>query len=70
MKLDDQQSAFIKLLLRSPDIGEGWRKVSNILIRATEIQVALNPELFEFESMPEGSRIRLTERGSVLGEYL
>lgn len=71
MKISDTQRNFIQLLLRSSDIGDGWRKVSNMLRPITEETVQIHPELYETKEEEDGSfMIRLSERGAILGEYL
>ena len=62
---------FLKLLMRGKDIGDGWRNVSETLTPYALGEVKKSPELFEVEQ-PEGEklRIRLTERGKILSEYV
>lgn len=57
---------FIKLVLRSPDKGGGWRSVSKAVWGLVE---PLNgSELFEVDA--ENQRVRLSEKGKVVAEYL
>jgi hypothetical protein len=67
-KLTDRQKGFIALLNRSPDQGEGWRTVSNVLWGIAKKHADDAPELFEADD--EASRIRLTAKGAVVSEYL
>lgn len=69
-KLSQQQKDFLRLVLRSPDQGEGWRRVSKTLTPITQDMIATNPELFESETRDEHFFIRLSDRGSVLVDYL
>ena len=66
MKLEQRVIDFVKLVLRSPDLGDGWRNVAPALRFITKDTVQRQPELFDFD----GERIRLTERGAVVSEYL
>lgn len=68
-KLPQQQKDFLRLVLRSPDVGDGWRSVSPILVPVTKKQVASNPELFETRD-EDGFLIRLTERARIVTDYL
>lgn len=65
----EKQAPFIKLILRSPDVGDGWRNVSNVLRKTIEAGIADAPELYETREMA-GLQIRLSERGNVLKDYL
>jgi uncharacterized protein (DUF736 family) len=68
-EIEEKQAPFIKLLLRSPDVGDGWRNVSNILRKTIEAGIASAPELYETRELG-GLQIRLSERGNVLKDYL
>jgi hypothetical protein len=70
MKKLEKQTAFIHLLLRSPDTGGGWRTVSKALEKLATASVEDNPELFEVETTDGGMRIRLSERGLVVADYI
>ena len=66
----ESSSAFIGLLLRSPDLGDGWRKVSNMLRELATKEAGKAPELFEVMDGEDGMRVRLTERGQVVADYI
>lgn len=69
MKLSDQDINFIKLILRSPDAGDGWRRVSAQLWVLCERFG--RQELVEYATAPEGGgKIRLSDRGIVLTDYI
>ena len=51
--------SFIALLVRSPDIGDGWRKVSPMLMGLVEEMSGHHPDLFELAP----SAVRLTPDG-------
>jgi hypothetical protein len=64
--ITDNNRSFLKLLLRSPDIGDGWRKVSDVVW--TLVDQFDKPELLEKDS--EGKRVRLSPNGQVVADYL
>ncbi len=68
-KLSDHEDSFLRLILRSPDRGDGWRTVSSILWRLVE---GFGPkELIEFEEAPEGGgKVRLSDAGKIVVRYL
>ena len=69
MKLTEHNIRFLQLMLRSPDVGEGWRNVSSVLWQL--VDKFDRPELVEKERHEDGSgRVRLTERGKVLVDYI
>ena len=70
MKLGDQQETFMRLVARSPDQGDGWRSVSDMLRPMSENMAAQRPELYETKEVDGKFMIRLSERGIVLAEYL
>ncbi len=61
-KLSQQQIDFMRLLRRSPDIGDGWRQSGAMLWPL--VQKFANPELTELDT--EKMRVRLTEKGETL----
>lgn len=69
-ELSQKQRNFLRLILRSPDAGDGWRAVSKILTPITKEMISENPELFESRDTDETFYIRLSERGGVLADYL
>jgi hypothetical protein len=68
VKLTDNQAIFIKLLLKSPDRGDGWRSVSTVMWKHTKEKAAETPDLLELDD--DGMRVRLTDKGQVIAEYL
>ncbi len=67
--LKDDERGFMRLVLRSPDRGDGWRSVSEMLRKATLEGVARTPELYETREQ-DGLQIRLSERGNVVKNYI
>ena len=70
MKLTDKQTNFIKLLRRSKDVGDGWRKVSKKLEGFVTRCVSERPELFETKQSDGQLLIRFSERGALLSDYV
>lgn len=71
MKLKDDDKNFLRLIQRSPDIGEGWRNVSPKLWQLVEMHQKTIPTLFEAELEPTGGgRVRLTEEAQIVMKYL
>ena len=68
-KLDEKHKPFIRLILRSPDVGDGWRNVSQILRSTITKGIAEFPELYETREMA-GLQVRLSDRGNVVKDYL
>jgi hypothetical protein len=68
-QLTDQEKSFLKLIMRSPDDGDGWRNVSAPVWRWAESFP--RRELVELSPNPDGSgRLRLSERGQTVKDYL
>lgn len=73
MKLTFHQEQFVKLIGRSPADADGWRKVSEPccnLFTHPDWPNAIPEELFEFEKFEQGGRVRFTDRGAVLADYV
>lgn len=69
MALKPNDLSFLHLVMRSPDQGEGWRKVSKACWPL--IEKFGHPELIEAEPTPEGGgRMRLSERGAAVVDYV
>ena len=68
-KLDEKHKPFIRLILRSQDVGDGWRNVSNVLRKTVEAGISEFPELYETREMA-GLQVRLSERGNIVKDYL
>ena len=65
LMLSQQEKELIRVIVRSPDRGEGWRQCSPTpwkWIRAVEA-----PELLEFDD--ENLRVRLTAAGEAFVKY-
>lgn len=62
--------AFVRLLQRSVDLGDGWRGVSNMLRKLVTAKSALAPELFELRETEAGLQVRLSPDGNVVARYL
>lgn len=69
-KISDAQRDLIKLILRSQDIGQGWRIVSDALHNTVCSVSKDNPELYEISHTDNINMIRLSERGQIISEYL
>jgi len=66
--MDQKAKSFLQLVLRSPDTGDGWRNVSSALwplVKGFSL-----PELIETEGDASGGRLRLSERGKIVCDYL
>lgn len=68
-KLAPAADQLIKLLLRSPDVGDGWRTVSTTLQSLVLQVVEKEPDLFQIEQEPS-FRVRLTPQGQTVGKYM
>lgn len=66
MRLDDRQTNFIKLILRSEDVGDGWRQCSDVLYE--HFLSYLPEELVEWDH--DQKRVRLTREGDIVARYL
>ena len=67
-KLSDDARDFIRLVLRSADVGEGWRKLSKLVHPLAARMAFQHPDLFEMAK--DMAAIRLTERGCILADYI
>lgn len=65
-KLTEQSKSLIRLILRSPDIGDGWRQCSSSVYQL--IENFPHQELIEADA--NNLRVRLSERGQIVQEYL
>lgn len=70
LKIPAAHICFIRLVLRSPDAGDGWRKVSTLLETTVKRKTEEMPELYETEERDGTLLVRLSYRGAILGEYL
>jgi len=68
MKLSDKTRDVLRLLMRSPDHGDGWRKVSGVLWLV--VTPSMPDDLVEKQPSSDGGRVRLTERGKAVCDYL
>lgn len=66
MKLTNQQQSTLQLIMRSPDIGGGWRTCSSVVFQ--KLVIPMPDELFEKDV--EREMVRLTEKGLTLVEWL
>lgn len=64
--LSPSDKDFIRLILRSPDRGEGWRSVSKVCWPL--VTGFSKPELIDVDQM--GSCVRLTPEGEIVATYL
>ena len=70
LKIDDKQIQFMRLILRSPDRGEGWRSVSDTLRNFVTGMIEAQSELYETRLDGETLMVRLSERGAILAAYM
>ena len=77
MALEQRDKDFLKLLMRSPDEGEGWRRVSELLWPMVQAQHERTPELLRIKSLPSDNEVdeyrryvRLSAEGKVVVEWL
>ncbi len=65
-KLTDYDRNFIHLILRSPDLGDGWRQVSSVAWPLID--------RFQSDALIEKDEVnllvRLTEKGDTVAEYV
>lgn len=73
-KLKDAHRDLLKLIERSPVGVDGWRSVSqaccSLFTRPDFPSSSIPSELFVFEKLTEGGRVKLTERGEILLAYI
>lgn len=70
MKSTNTNVAIIKLIIRSKDVGDGWRNVSPILVSLiTDFD---DQTLLETKSDADGKNfmVRLSEKGKIVAPYL
>lgn len=70
MPLTRNQKNFISLVSRSPDVGDGWRMVSQALEKHTQSYVRDLPDLFEVKRDNEQFMLRFSEEGKIVAKYL
>lgn len=72
MKLQYYDLEFLKLLLRSKDVSDGWRNVSEMCKPIVLKFSKTRPELVEVRNHPvDGNfQVRLTDRGEILCDYI
>lgn len=70
LKISDKQIDFMRLILRSPDRGDGWRSVSETLRKFAAGMVEEEPDLYETRDEDGVFMLRLSERGAVLAAYM
>lgn len=74
-KLTDSEETFLRLVLRSKDAYDGWRNVSQVVWPLVLKFQDTRPELvdvkpFDMATDKLAGRVRLTERGRIVAEYL
>jgi len=65
-KITQQAKDTLKLIARSPDIGDGWRSVSSPLRPNMTTWLRSAEDLYEFD----GERIRFSDEGLIVMKYL
>lgn len=64
--ITDAQKNVMRLIQRSPDVGDGWRQVSGALWRV--VVANSHPDLTDLDE--EMKRVRLTAEGETVMRYL
>lgn len=64
-KITQIEKGLLRLIERSPDIGEGWRQVSQLLWPT--VSANCHPQLMELNT--ENRRIRITAEGETIMRY-
>lgn len=70
MNMNQSTTNLFKLISRSSDIGDGWRKVSKVLSTFIELEIQKAPELFEVRRVDDGLQIRFSDTGKTLVDYI
>ncbi len=65
MNIAPKDLGFLKLLLRSPDVGDGWRNVSATVWPL--VAGFSHPELIRVRN---GNQVKLSERGLTVVDYI
>lgn len=60
---------FIRLINRSEDDGDGWRRVSPALEKIVRVTVLDKPSIYELDET-NGMRVRLSEYGNIFANLL
>jgi hypothetical protein len=71
-KLTFGQEQLLKLIARTQKVDGDWRRVSEtccVLFEAP-VMVMIPEELYIFERLETGGRVRLTDRGQAVVDYL
>lgn len=75
-RLSDHAKSTIRLILRSSDLGDGWRRVSpacwSLIERFAHQELIERREPADYlDGVPQTwGRVRLTERGRILADYI
>ena len=64
-----KHSPFMRLLSRSDDMGDGWRKVSSMIEIVVRKTIAEYPELYEVKE-DYGLHVRFSARGLIVKDYV
>jgi hypothetical protein len=67
ISIDSRQ--FLRLLLRSPDLGDGWRRVSKMVWPLVE-EFTEQDLIEKLESDEGGGNVRLSQKGQAVIEYV
>jgi len=70
LKIEDDQIDFIRLIMRSEDQGDGWRKISKMLRNFVSAMVERRQDLYETKEVDGVLQLRLSDRGSILADYV
>jgi hypothetical protein len=66
LSLENLHIDFIRLIMRSPDVGEGWRSVALTLHKIALCTISKRPEIYETKTEPGKLWVRLSDRGQIL----
>ena len=62
--------SFMTLIVRSPDIGDGWRGVTNHLMGLVRQKAKESPDLYEVRTVDKQMQVRLSNEGHTVWKYL
>jgi hypothetical protein len=63
--MNEKSKGFLRLLLRSKDLGDGWRQVSNIIW-----PLVIDFPHIELLEIKDNNMVRLSERGLIVVDYI
>lgn len=70
VKVTKQKKSVLELIVRSADVGDGFRKVGVALVPLMLDLAAEIPELLEIRNDDVNTFVRLTEKGKTVLKYI